>query len=55
MRRYLFLNEFVESCDLEGAEQLCQLPLQNDPKLSKWDDELKLEIMTTLTSGSHGM
>ena len=29
--------------------------LRDDPDLSKWDDELKLEIATTLTSGAHGM
>jgi hypothetical protein len=29
--------------------------LQNDFDLSKWDDELKSEIATTLTSGAHDM
>ena len=29
--------------------------LQNDSDLHKWDDELKSEILTTLTSGAQGM
>jgi len=29
--------------------------LQNDPDLCQWDDDLKSEIVTTLTSGAHGM
>ena len=37
------VNKYVQQC------------LRNDPGLRKWDDELKLEIVTTLTSGAHGM
>ena len=29
--------------------------LQHDPDLSKWDDDLKSEIVTSLTAGAQGM
>ena len=44
-------NERVDA-DVDVYVRHC---LQNDPDLCKWDDELKLEIITTLTSRAQGM
>jgi hypothetical protein len=44
-------NEVVDQ-DVDMYVREC---LQTDSDLRKWDDELKLEILTTLISGAHGM
>jgi len=44
-------NQRVDA-DVNHYVQRC---LRNDPDLNKWDDELKLEILRTLTSGAPGM
>ena len=44
-------NERVDA-DVDIYVRQC---LQNDSDLRKWDDELKSEIVSTLTSGAQGM